>query len=130
MNLHAAVRSIIPAVNPDRAGTWRHSAGYSTFPDGTRAPAYTDIPVQLQIQALTGRDLQHLNMLNIQGVQRAVYMYSNVQGVVRTDSKGGDLLVFAQDYAGPQNTWKVVVVLETWTPDELAWCKLGVTLQL
>ncbi len=130
VNLHAAVRGQIPAVNADRDGVWRHSAGYTTAGDGQRLPQYTDIPVRLQIQSLTGRDLRHLNMLNIQGVQRTVYMYSNVQGVVRTDQKGGDLLLFSQDIGGAVETWKVVAVLETWTPDTLAWCKLGVTLQL
>jgi hypothetical protein len=130
MNLHAIVRDQIPAVNQDRDGTWRRSTGYATAADGSRAPSYTDVSVRLQIQSLTGRDLRHLNMLNIQGVQRAVYMYSNVQGVVRTDQKGGDLLLFSQDIGGAVATWKVVAVLETWTPDALAWCKLGVTLQL
>ena len=127
MNLHAIVRSIILAVNPDRAGTWRRSSGSTTAADGTRTPTYIDTVVQLQIQALTGRDLSHLNMLNIQGVQRVVYMYSNVQGVVRVDNKGGDLLLFPQDLGGTVNTWKVVVVLETWSE---GWCKIGVTLQL
>ena len=130
MNLHAVVRDQIPAVNPDRDGTWRHSTGYTTAANGSRTPTYTDIPVQLQIQSLTGKDLHHMNMLNIQGVQRVVYMYSNVQGVVRTDQQGGDLLLFSQDIGGAVAIWKVVVVLETWTPDVLAWCKLGVTLQL
>lgn len=130
MNLHSIVRGQIPAVNADRAGTWRRSSGYTTAADGSRIPTYTDVAVQLQIQSLSGRDLQHINMLNIQGVQRAVYMYSNVQGVVRVDQKGGDLLLFSQEIGGTVATWKVVVVLETWTPDTLAWCKLGVTLQL
>lgn len=130
MNLHAAVRSVIPAINPDRLGTWRRSTGYSTAADGTRLPSYTDVAVRLQIQSLTGKDLEHLNMLNIQGVQRAVYMFSNGQGVVRLDAKGGDLLLFGQDFGGPAVTWLVVAVLETWNPDAAGWCKLGVTLQV
>ena len=130
MNLHAVVRSVVTAINPDRTGTWRRSTGYTTAADGSRVPQYVDTSVRMQIQSLTGKDLYHLNMLNIQGVQRAVYMFSNGQGVVRLDAKGGDLLLFSQDISGPVATWLVVAVLETWTPDAAGWCKLGVTLQV
>lgn len=130
MNLHAIVRGAISAVNPDRLITWRSNTGYTTSASGARVPNYTDFTsVQAQIQSLSGKDLQHPSLLNVQGVARAVYMFGNVQGVVRPDAKGGDLLVFSQVQGGTPQTWLVAGVLETWTPDVAGWCKLGVVLQ-
>ena len=131
MNLHAAVRGQVTIVNPDTVGTWRRSNGATTALDGSRTPVFVDVPNTLfQIQALTGKDLKHLERLNIQDVERAVYMYGNAQGAVRVDAKGGDLLLFPQVRGGAAFTWLVVAVLETWTPDVSGWCKLGVKLQV
>lgn len=130
LNLHAIVRGPINAVNPDTAATWRVSAGSTTDAAGHRAPLFTDSAVSVQLQALTARDLQHPDFQNVQGVKRAVYMFGNAQGVVRPDAKGGDLLLFPQVQGGAVQTWLVVAVLETWSPDAAGWCKLGVTLQL
>jgi hypothetical protein len=130
MNLHGIVRGAIGTVNPDQAVTYRASTGYSTGADGTRTPTYAaDVTVSAQVQALSGQDLKHTDFLNIQGVKRAVYLFGNTQGVVRPDVKGGDLLVFPQALGGTPQTWLVVVVLETWNPDRLGWCKVGVVLQ-
>lgn len=130
LNLHAAVRGPINAVNPDQQVTWRRSAGYTTGAAGARTPYYVDTPnVGAQVQALSAKDLQHRDMLNVQGVKRAVYLFGNVQGAVRPDAKGGDLLVFPQNLGGTPQTWLVVAVLETWNPDGAGWCKVGVQLQ-
>lgn len=124
INLHSAVRGAITTVNPDVLATWRISTGYTTAADGAQSPTYAESSVRIQVQAMTGRDLQHRDMQNIQGVVRSVYMWGDGQGVVRPDAKGGDLLVFGA------RTWKVVAVLETWQPDATGFCKLGVVLQL
>lgn len=125
INLHSAVRGAITAINPDALATWRISSGYTTAADGAQTPTYTDVTgVRLQVQAMTGKDLQHRDMQNVQGVVRAVYMWGDGQGVVRGDAKGGDLLLFAN------SEWKVCAVLETWTPDATGFCKLGVLKQL
>ncbi len=130
MNLHAAVRGPINAVNPDQSITWRQSTGYTTGAAGARVGTYTDFTgVGAQVQALTGKELQHRDMLNITGVTRGVYLFGNVQSVVRPDAKGGDLLVFPQNRGGTPQTWLVVAVLETWNPDATGWCKVGVVLQ-
>ena len=121
MNLHAVVRAAITTVNPDVAGSIRVSTGAVTLTDGTRMPTYAqtdDVP--MQVQPLTGKDLAHLDNLNIQGVQRAIYVNGDFQGVVRPDGKGGDLIRI-----GTQ-VWLIVAVLETWAT---GWCKVGVTLQ-
>lgn len=130
LNLHSMVRGAITSVNSDIAGTYLKSTGSTTDAAGKRTPTYNSAAVMLQVQASTGRDLQHPDFLNIQGVKRSVYMYGNTQGVSRPDIKGGDLLVFPQTVGGAAQLWLVVAVLETWAPgDPLGWCKLGVTLQ-
>lgn len=130
LNLHAAVRGAINTVNPDRVIVWRQSNGATTNAAFKRTPTYAaDQTVQAQIQALSGRDLQHPEMQNQQGVMRKVYLFGNIQGVVRPDAKGGDLLLFSQVIGGPVQTWLVIVPFETWTPDVPGWCSVGVVLQ-
>jgi hypothetical protein len=130
MNLHAIVRGAINTVNPDQTVVLRASTGYTTNAAGKRTPTYAaDATVAAQVQALSGRDLQHPDFLNVQGIKRAVYLYGDVQGVVRPNAKGGDLLVFPQDLGGTAQLWLVVAVLETWNPDATGWCKVGVVLQ-
>lgn len=131
LNLHAIVRGAINAVNPDMAGTWRQSAGYTIQAGGGTTPQYIDHLVQLQVQALSGRDLQQATpeFLSQQGVKRAVYMFSDAQGVNRPDVEGGDLLLFPAHVGGPPRAWLCVQVFETWTPDAVGFCKVGVVLQ-
>lgn len=130
MNLHSIVRGAINTVNPDIVGRWLESTGSTETADGRPVPTYTDhTNTQLQVQALTGKDLMHVNFASMQGVKRSVYVLGNVQGVVRPDGTGGDLLVFPQDIGGAARVWLVVAVLETWTPDSAGWCKVGVVLQ-
>jgi hypothetical protein len=123
MNLHAIVGPIIGAVNPPILGTIKSSTGYSTAADGTRTSTYTTTAgVSLQVQALSAKDLAHLDSLNIQNVTRKVWINSSVQGVNRATGKGGDLLIF-----GGQ-TWLVTIVFETWDADG-PWSSVGVTEQ-
>lgn len=121
MNLHGIAGPIIAAVNPMILATIKYSDGYEIGPGRKQIPKYRVVPdVQAQVQPLSAGDLKHLEAQNIQGVQRSVYLYGDIQGVVRPAEKGGDLLVF-----GGQ-VWLVTAVFETW-PD---WCKVGVTLQM
>jgi hypothetical protein len=130
MNLHAIVRPVIGAVNPNRIVTWIRSTGYTTNAAGARTPSTAPgVNVDAQIQAMTARDLQHKDLQNIQGVMRAVYLFGNVAGVIRADKKGGDLLQFSQNLGETVQTWLAVAILETWTPDTAGWCKVAVLLQ-
>jgi len=129
INLHGAVAGAIDALNPRFSGVWRRSTGYTTASDGTRTPTYSDATVLMRVQALSGKDLKHAEFLNMQGVKRVVSMFSNAQGVVRPDVKGGDILQFPEDRGGSNRDWLVVQVLETWTPDAAGWCRVGVVLQ-
>lgn len=124
MNLHAIAGPIIAAINPMITATWQQSDGtYSTSASGKRTPNYTTVGnVQLQVQALTARDLTHLDGLNIQNVTRKVWVNSSLQGVNRTTQQGGDLLIFNGQ------TWLVTIVFETWDSDG-PWSSAGLTLQ-
>lgn len=122
MNLHGIVSGAIGAVNPHTPGVvLKASAGYTTATSGKRTPLYDTFPgLVAQVQQLTTKDLRQLESLNIQGSQRAIYLYGVVQAIVRVAQKGGDLLILPDG-----TTWLTTAVLEQW-PD---WCKVAVTLQ-
>lgn len=124
MNLHAAVRSSITTVNPDIAATYRRSTGNTPDGAGNQSPVYAPaVPVSVQVQPLTGRQLEHADFMGLQGVLRAVYLYGLGDAVVRPLQLGGDVLTFDQGH-GVQ-TWLVVACDEQW-PD---WARLTVALQ-
>lgn len=122
MNLHAVVTGAISAVNPPFLGVLYVSTGSTKAADYTRYPTFTSFPkVGMQVQALTAKEIDHLDSLNIQGILRGVYMNGNVEGLDRPAGKGGDVLMFKGQY------WLVMTVLETW--DTAGWCKVAVALQ-
>ena len=105
------------------------AARFTTGANGAQTPTYVDTTVPMQIQALSGKDLKHAEFLNMQGVKRSVYLFGDVQGVVRPDVKGGDILQFPETRGGANRDFLVVVVFETWTPDTAGFCRVGVVLQ-
>jgi hypothetical protein len=128
MNLHGVVRGPVNAVNPDIQGLILRSAGYSTATDGKRYPKYLQAQsIWLQVQAIAGGDLRHVEFLNLQGVLRAVYLFGDTQGVMRVAVKGGDLLQFPEYPGAPTTNWLVTEVLETWNP---GWSKVIATQQV
>lgn len=124
MNLHAVVAPAIGAVNPFVAATVKVSTGYTIAGDGTQQPTYADpVTVQAQVQPLSTSDVRHIEALNIQNVERAIYLNGHVDGLVRSQNKGGDLITIS---SGPNpGTYLVTHVFEAW-PD---WVKAGVILQ-
>ena len=124
MNLHGIVSGAISAVNPPTIATLLVSTGYTTAADGTQTPSYAaPVQVMAQVQAETFRDLTQLDSLNLQGTRRVMYLYGEVDGIIRVSSKGGDLVVIASGvHAG---TWLTALVIEQW-PD---WVKIAATLQ-
>lgn len=98
------------------AGTYQVSEAQTVASVGMT----TTLVVTAQIQALSFRDIAQMDGMNIQGTRRAIYFYGRIEGLVRPESRGGDLVYF------PDGTvWLVAIVLETW-PD---WCKVAATLQ-
>lgn len=121
MNLHQLVRGAIGAVNPEVPLGLQVSTGYATDDAGKRTPSYApSVTVLGQVQSLTFRDIMQLDGLNLQGTRRAIYLNGQVEGLVRPDNKGGDLIT---DPDG--KVWLVALVLEAWAD----WCKVAVTLQ-
>ncbi len=122
MNLHSIVSGAIGAINPFQMASVMYSSGYTTSADGKQIPAYVTVQgVSVQVQALTAKEIEHLDSLNIQGVMKALYLNGNSQGVVRPLGQGGDLFMLAS------GTWLVTTVLETW---DTGWCKVAVTQQM
>lgn len=124
MNWHGLVAGAIGTVNPFITGTVQVSTGSTVNPDGSQTPTYdTYSGVSMQVQALTYKDLQQIDGLNLNGTRRAIYMNGRADGVVRSLMKGGDLITIA---AGPNaGVWLVALMAEQW-PD---WAKAIVTLQ-
>jgi hypothetical protein len=126
MNLHGLVRSAIKVVNPDIVATVNINTGYTQDANYNRTPTFTPKQANIQVQAVTEGDLQKTGGLNLQGVQRSVYLYGHWQGVVRADAKGGDTMKFPEYPCGPVHTWLITHVIESW-PD---WTKVLVTMQV
>jgi hypothetical protein len=130
MNLQNITAGYVAAVNPTVPCILKTSNGTTTTnPDFSLTPNYnTPVTVMGQVQALQFRDIQQLEGLNLQGTRRAIYLQGDVEGLVRTGSKGGDIVTF------PDGTvWLVAMVLEAWgmnanTPGE-QWCKVAGVLQ-
>lgn len=104
------------------------STGSTQSPDNTgkRIPAYAPTAYAMaQKQSLTADDLKQLDGLNIQGVQEALYMNGNIEGLIRLNQRGGDLVTMTEGrFKG--DVYLTTHVLERW-PD---WCKIAVTLQM
>ena len=121
MNLHGIVSGIVSAVNPMQEVTIEVSIGNVTLEDGSRVPKYAK-PVKrmAQIQPLTSGDIQHLDSLNIQGVFQGIYISGHLDGLIRSDNKGGDRITFPDG-----KVYLVTTSIEDW-PD---WTKVAASLQ-
>lgn len=125
MNLHGIVSAAVATVNPRRLGQIFISTGATQVNSGKRTPTYADpITLPMQVQALETRDLQQLDGLNKSGSTHKIYVSGSLQGLVRVNNSGGDLIkLLTGENAG--RTFLVTAVLEDW-PD---WTCVSVTLQ-
>lgn len=121
MDLHGLASGAINAVNPFIDVQIVVSTGYTVDSTYKQVPTYAaPVTYSGQVQPLSTGDLRHLDALNIQGVERVIYISGAYKAVVRSDAVGGDLVTL------PDGTnWLVTVVFEQW-PD---WCRIGVTRQ-
>lgn len=130
LNLHGIVRGAIQAVNADVSASYLQSTGWTENSAGKPIPTYAAaVDVQVQVQPPSGRDLQHINLLNLQGVIRSVWLFSDPQAINRVNARGGDLLQFAQFAGAPVDNWLVAAVDETWNVTGGGWSKLYCVLQ-
>ena len=95
LNLHAMVRGMINAVNPDQAVILLASAGQSVDANYTQRPVWKPAAaVTAQIQPTPDSALQWLLQTRQNGVWRDCYLYGEVSGPERAQAKGGDMLYF------------------------------------
>jgi len=125
MEIRGIANSATSSINDNQIIVWQQNKGYTTDATGHRTPLITNVSIKAQIQAVSAQALKHIDALNIQGVMRSVYMFGNVQGVVRADQKGGDILQFPQVKGGQVKNWLVIDVAETWP----TWAHVVVVLQ-
>jgi hypothetical protein len=126
MNLNAFAAPMTRMVSPSTPAQYKASTGYTQAADFTQVPAYAaPTSITVDVQALTSRELAHLDGLNIQGTLRAVWSAQTLRAADRKLGLGGDLLVF--DDGDGSATWLVVHVLETWNG---AWCHVAVQKQV
>jgi len=123
MNLHAIVSPIIGVVNPNQQVSVKVNTGFATQADGTRVPTYEKFDIIGQVQPLTGRDLQHLEGLNLNGTLKALYLNGQIDGVTRVTAKGGDLVKLRDG-----SIWLVVQQLEGFDLSA-GWTKVVLQLQ-
>lgn len=124
MNLHGIVAPLIGVVNPHIALSIQVSTGSTDTDDGKQTPTYAaPVTVLGQVQALQYRDIVQMDALNLQGTRRAIYINGRVDGLVRSENKGGDLITIVGGVNA--GVWLVALVAEAW-PD---WTKALCTLQ-
>ncbi|HEV3077655.1 MAG TPA: hypothetical protein VHB47_24760 [Thermoanaerobaculia bacterium] len=84
----------------------------------------TSLTLNAQIQPIAWKDIQQLEGLNIEGVRWKAFLNGQVDGLVRKERKGGDLLIIPKGnrHAGQ---WLVAQILAQW-PD---WVEAAIVFQ-
>lgn len=118
MDLRSIANQVSNTVNPNIIVTLQTSAGFALGAAGRQQPQYNPaITGPAQIQALDGSDLKKIEGMNLSGSIRAIYMKGNLAGVIRPDSKGGDLVRVLPAPGVPTlfvGLWLTSKVLESW----------------
>lgn len=118
MDLRTIANQVSNTVNPNIVVSVQTSNGFTIGAAGRQSPQYNSpIVGPAQIQALDNVDLKKIEGMNLSGSIRALYMRGNLAGVIRPDSKGGDLVTIAPAPGVPAlfvGTWLIAKVLESW----------------
>lgn len=123
MNIRALANRATTRINPNVSATVLVSTGYATADSGKRTPTYADpVAARIQMQALSKKEIEHLDALNFSNATAAVYADMQLSGIDRVTGSGGDLVTIGSD------TWLVIAVLEGWTG--AGWCKAAVARQM
>lgn len=114
------ITGLLSGDGDDPGSTWAVNVAQSV-PEEAMTLA---LSVQAQIQPIAWKDIQMLDGLNIEGIRWKAFLNGQLDGLVRPERKGGDLLVIppGHRHAG---TWLVAQVLAQW-PD---WVEAAITLQ-
>jgi hypothetical protein len=133
MNIRGLANRLTVQVNPNLPAQVQASLGYMTGDTGKRVPVYADpITLSVQMQALSKKEIEHLDALNLSNSTAAVYANRQLTGIDRTTGSGGDLITFGSVTTLPAelrgSAWLVTTVLEGWVTS--GWCKVAVTRQM
>lgn len=123
MNLRNMANRLTSAVNPNLTVQHRAYQSYSTLASGKTAATYAAaVPLVAQVQALTKKEIEHIDNMNLSPCDRAAYVNGQLQAFDRVAQTGGDFLYFENRW------WKVMAILEGWTT--AGWCKAALTGQM
>lgn len=133
INLRSMANRLTSGVNPNVTAALLVSTGYATDAAGLQVPTYAaPETVTVQVQALTQKELQHLDKLNIVNGQAGVFVDRQLNSADRSTGSGGDVFQFADTPSIPADLrgseWLVVAVLEGWPGS--GWCRAAITRQM
>lgn len=118
MDIRTIANQVSNTINPNIIVSVQTSNGFTIGAAGRQQPQYNPAVIgPAQIQALDNVDLKKIEGMNISGSVRALYMKGNLAGVIRADSKGGDLVIIAPARGVPAlfvGQWLTSKVLESW----------------
>jgi hypothetical protein len=125
MNLRALANSMTRTLNPNVQATLSVGIGYTVKADGTPVPNYLQppVPMLVQVQDLSQKDIKRLDYLNIQGINVVIYLNGEASSIVRRDRKGGDLITILEGCNAGQ--YLTTEVSEQWSE----WVRIVATLQ-
>lgn len=123
MNIRGMANAATSAINANIAAALEVYTGLTTAASGRRTPTYAaPVAITVQMQALTKKEIEHLDALNISNAESTVYANRQLSGIDRTTQSGGDILTIAGE------KWLVVAVLEGWVGS--GWCKAAISRQM
>lgn len=122
VNLRAIANRFTSTINPNisvlrHAYSGRTIAGSGKVKAGYASP----VPLTAQVQALTKKEVEHIDNMNLSPCDRAAYVNGQVNAFDRVAQTGGDLLEFEGRF------WLVMAILEGWTT--AGWCKVALVQQ-
>lgn len=117
LNLHALVRPLITAVNPDQTVVVLQSAGFEIADYAQRPVWKAAVAAQAQPQPVPDKALQFLVQQRQNSLWQDFYLEGEWNGLRRAKEQGGDLLYW------DGFEWQVDQVLERWSPT-VGWTKV------
>lgn len=123
MNLRQIANRQTSGVNPNLTVQLYSYGVFTTSPSGKTVASYAaPVPVVAQVQALTKKEIEHIDALNLSPCERAAYVNGQIKAFDRVEQTGGDFLYFENRW------WKVMAILEGWTT--AGWCKVALVGQI
>ena len=110
------------AINPNLSVIRYAYAGKTIAASGKPKATYAaGVPMTAQVQALTKKEVEHIDNMNLSPCDRAAYVNGQINAFDRVAQTGGDLLEFEGRF------WLVMAILEGWTT--AGWSKVALVQQ-